>query len=315
MLLSGSASAGLLRWPSPPPPPPHRRRSDANGAVGRLRFDLDDQRRWSLWYLSDAKPVPLIDRATLGVWIGGEGRLVTLTDLEDITVGERRPPAGESLVVRGRAVGLYLEVEFFVGEWAPAPQGLVRLSLYPDRFLPTVRGVRFFQTPESQLVPGPGPLLALVNGYDSRSGGAVVRVPASPDGPEVVSHGTIGLRREGPDAGSLALAFEAGEPGEGRIRLSGGGVEAGSDWRPERPVRPEGEASVLRLGYEPAADALAALHTLFAPSSPVDQERLASAAVPVGWCSWNEWLGTGRRRPSSPTSSSARRISTAGTSG
>src|SRR6266487_6842104 len=41
----------------------------------------------------------------------------------------------------------------------------------------------------------------------------------------------------------------------------------------------------------PAGDGLTALTALFAPASPVDQERLASAVAPAGWCSWYELFG------------------------
>src|SRR5439155_97770 len=82
-----------------------------------------------------------------------------------------------------------------------------------------------------------------------------------------------------------------GEPVEAKVKLSHDGLEAVSDWLPARPLRPEGDSSRLRLCYEPAGDGLAALATLFSPTSTVDRERLASAVAPAGWCSWYELFG------------------------
>ena len=60
--------------------------------AGRLRFTLDDRRRWALWYQSGGVPVPLIESAELGISVGD--RVVTLGDLEDTAIGTRRPPSG-----------------------------------------------------------------------------------------------------------------------------------------------------------------------------------------------------------------------------
>src|SRR5256712_10694139 len=98
VLLTGAASGALIRPPvrlSAPPP--------GRGAlgVGRLRFELDERHRWSLWYSGEARPVPLVRDAEVGAWIGDA--FVTLADLQDSTVGSRRPPGGEAGVVRGPA--------------------------------------------------------------------------------------------------------------------------------------------------------------------------------------------------------------------
>src|SRR5439155_284053 len=96
------ADLGLarLRPPFQPSTAPTRARGRSGGpAVGRLKFELDEQRRWSIWYYGDGQPVPLIQTAVVGARVGDQ--LVTLADLEDSTVGNRRPPGGESVVVRG----------------------------------------------------------------------------------------------------------------------------------------------------------------------------------------------------------------------
>lgn len=253
------------------------------GGAGGLRFDLDEQRRWSLWYHGEGQPVPLLRNATLGVWAGGatggEDAPVTLADLEDISVANRRPPGGESLVIRGRAAaGVWIEVEFAAWEAGPGAQGSVSVNVYPDRVLATIRGVRFLTAPEAQVLPGPGPLLALVNGYESRSPCRVETVAA----PDVVSHAALGLTREGR---GLALAFDPHEPGEAKVKLAGGGLDAVSDWLPARPVRSDGDGSTLRLAYLPDGDGLAALGALATPASAVDRERVGALAAPAGWCS------------------------------
>jgi len=106
--------------------------------------------------------------------------------------------------------------------------------------------------------------------------------------PDFVSHGALGLTRGG---AGLGLAWDPGEPGEAKVKSSAAGIEALSDWLPARPLRPTGDASVLRLAFDPAGDGLSALHALFAPAADVDQERFASLAVPAGWCSWYELYG------------------------
>src|SRR3989442_9132106 len=282
VLLTGAASGALIRPPvrlSAPPP--------GRGAlgVGRLRFELDERHRWSVWYCGEARPVPLVRAAEVGAWIGDA--FVTLADLQDSTVGSRRPPGGEAVVVRGRAAGVVLEAEFLSLGDAEAPRATVTLTLYPDRVLPTVRGVRFFHSTEKDLVPGGGALLALVNGADSWASTSVETVSPRAAGSQSESYGAIGLTR---GSHGLALAFDPAEPGQGRVEVSRE-LEAVSEWLPARPLRPEGDASTLRLCYQPSGDGLEALDLLFAPISPVDRERLATAAVPTGWCSWYELSG------------------------
>src|SRR3989441_12782892 len=106
VLLRGAASGALIRPPvrlSAPPP--------GRGALGmgRLRFELDERHRWSLWYSGEARPVPLVRDAEDGAWIGDA--FVTLADLQDSTVGARRPPSGAAEVLRVTAAGAVFETE------------------------------------------------------------------------------------------------------------------------------------------------------------------------------------------------------------
>ena len=63
VLLTGAASSALVRplttLGAPRPP-------GAAGS-GRLRFELDEKRRWSLWYSSEGQPRLLIKDAAVGV--------------------------------------------------------------------------------------------------------------------------------------------------------------------------------------------------------------------------------------------------------
>ncbi len=291
LLLTGASSAAAIR--------PTRASGRAGGrAVGRLRFELDDHRRWSLWYYGDGSPVPLIRGAEVVAWVGDQP--LTLAQLEDSTVGSRRPPGGEAVVVRGRAAGVWIEAEFLVFAGPSLEQAAVTVTVFPDRFLPTVRGVRFFQVPTAELLAGEGPMTALVNGVQSNESCHVITLAASDSG-ELVSHGAVGLSRGGGGAGGaggagggrgFAIAFDPGEPGAARVSLSSARIEAVSDWVPARPLRPEGDAARMRLCLHPTGDGLDALRAVFEPLSPVDQERLAQAVAPAGWCTRSEFAGT-----------------------
>src|SRR3989442_1002145 len=120
VLLTGATSGALIR----PPARPIRPIGGSGGStVGRLKFELDEHRHWSVWYYGDGPPVPLIKAAVIGAWVADQ--VVTLADLEDSTVGNRRPPGGESVVVRGRAAGVFLEAEFLSSSETGAPQAAV----------------------------------------------------------------------------------------------------------------------------------------------------------------------------------------------
>ena len=283
VLLTGGVSSGLI---VPPSTALHRPPPSGVAGIGRLRFELDDHHRWSLWYYGEGSPVPLVRGAEIVTWVGDHP--LTLAQLEDSTVGNRRPPGGDAVVVRGRAAGVWVEAELLAAGGADTPQASVTVTIFPDRFLPTVRGVRFFQLPHAELLAGEGPLVALVNGAHSADPCRVVVVGA-PEAEELASHAALGLTR---GSRGLAIAFDAGEPGNARVQLSRDGLEAVSDWLPARPLRPEGDATRMRLCFHPEGDGLEALRALFVPSSPVDQERLAQAVAPTGWCTRSEWPGT-----------------------
>lgn len=246
-------------------------------AAGRLRFTLDPQRRWSVWFIGAESPVPLLQDVELGAWVGD--KLITLANLEDITEGTRRPPGGEALVLRGRAAGVFLEAEFAweIGP-TPSPRGAVSLRIYPDQGLPSIRGVRYGNVDATAvLAGGDQPLVALLNGGHSGDASRVERLTA---GVSAESRAACGLGRGNR---ALALAFDAAEPGEGRITYGDGRLEFMSEWHPARPVFPQGDAGTLRIAYEPDGDPLAALRLLWTPTSPVDQERLNDAVAPAGW--------------------------------
>src|SRR6059036_3018857 len=208
VLLTGATSGALLRPPFQPSTAPTRARGRSGGpAVGRLKFELDEQRRWSIWYYGDGQPVPLIQTAVVGARVGDQ--LVTLAELEDSTVGNRRPPGGEAVVVRGRAAGVWVETELLAagdtGAGGGAQQAAITVTVFPDRYLPTVKGVRFFRVPAADALAGDDPLVALVNGYHSRAPCSVMAV-GNAEAADLASHGTLGLTRGGR---GLGLAFDA----------------------------------------------------------------------------------------------------------
>ncbi len=282
VLLTGAASAALWR-------PPRFRRP--RPLLGGLRFDLDDQRRLSLWYNSPDRSIALLRQAAVGVWIGDT--LATLADLEDVSVGNRRPPGGESLVIRGRTPdrspagtsggGVWIEAEFLASD--SDAHGAITVTVYPNRVLATIRGIQFFATSEPQALPGnEAPLGALVNGYLSQSGCKLIQFPT-----DATSHAGIGLSR---GSHGFAAVCDAGGAGEAMVKLTADGrLEAVSEWSPARPVRPDGDGASLRIAYVPGGDALAALTAAATPPSSVDRERVAALVVPTGWCSWYA-LGT-----------------------
>src|SRR2546430_14631994 len=135
VLLTGTLSLTAFDRPRPP------------GVVraGRMRFELDDRRRWSLWYYGDAQPVALLRDAEVVAWVGDQP--VTLAELEDSTVGSRRPPGGTAGVGRGRVAGVGGEAGVLGGGTAGSPPAGVTGTIFPPPCLPTGEGARFFRVP------------------------------------------------------------------------------------------------------------------------------------------------------------------------
>src|SRR5207247_625033 len=114
-------------------------------------------------------------------------------------------------------------------------------------------------------------------------------------------------------ARGLGLAFDAGEPGEARVKFGTEGLEAASDWLPARPLRPAGGASVLRLCYVPEGDGRAPLRALLPAAFRTDhvpapagtaaatarsgipaahpEWLLKNAAGPIVWDTRDDWGG------------------------
>src|SRR5207247_362044 len=234
VLLTGATSGALIRPPvRPTHSPTGADRRSGGPAVGRLRFELDDHHRWSLWYYGDGSPVPLVRGAEIVVWVGDQP--LTLAELEDSTVGNRRPAGGDAVVVRGRVAGVWVEAELLTAGGASTPQASVTVTVFPDRYLPTVRGVRFFPLPPAETLAGDGPLVALVHGAHSADPCSVVTVGA-PEAGGLAGHAATGRTR-----GSRGLGLELGGGAHaGRLarhrRRSGRDRQSGHQRRQFRPA-------------------------------------------------------------------------------
>jgi hypothetical protein len=235
-------------------------------------FTLDERQRWTLSYHGDAGPVPLIADAELAVHV--DDRWVPLHALDRVTA--KRRPDRHTTVVSGTTAGIAVDVSF--ADAAPGDTAAITVALSPDRVQAVVHGIRYCSLPPENVLPGPGELQALINGYHSRSESRVVPVPEA--GRDAVSHAALGLSRLGR---GLGLAFDPGEPGEAAVHLSPGTLEARSDWLPARPLRSDGDEATLRFAFDPAGDTSSALAALFVPRA-VDRGRFAVGA-PAGWCS------------------------------
>src|SRR2546425_3935262 len=95
VLLTGGVSSGLIR---PPSTALHRPPPRGVAGAGRLPFELDDHRRWSLWYYGDGSPLPVLRGAENVAWGGGQPP--PPPELGDRTVGNPPPPGGGALVLR-----------------------------------------------------------------------------------------------------------------------------------------------------------------------------------------------------------------------
>ncbi|HUL03727.1 MAG TPA: alpha-galactosidase [Gemmatimonadales bacterium] len=239
---------------------------------------MDDQRRWSLSYLGEGPPVPLVRDAILGAWIADQ--FIALGDLEYTSAGTERPAGGEALRIRGNAAGVSLEATFFTSLEAPVPIATVSLSVFPDRVLPTVKGVRFFQATASEVLPAVDPLVALIEARESSDAPQVITLPLGASSPALASYGVLGLTR---GSRGLALAFDATDSGVGVVQVAGENLAVVSDWMPGRPLPPAGDTSRLHVCYDPEGNGLTALRALLVPSSPADRARMLGAPAPASW--------------------------------
>ncbi|HEY6785354.1 MAG TPA: hypothetical protein VI159_10395, partial [Gemmatimonadales bacterium] len=178
VLLSGAASGSLLvplrpstGWTFEETP-------------GRLSFEFDNRHRWSLWYRGDGPAVPLLPFTPAGVHLSD--RILTLGDLDDVSLQAGNPVQGESTVIRGRGAGIFVEATFLMEPPAAAPRVRISIRIYPDTSLPVVGGVSWASFPVDHALPGAGDLLAQV---DERTPDLVQ--PRS----EIRSNGSLALTR------------------------------------------------------------------------------------------------------------------------
>ena len=248
---------------------------------GQLRFELDDQHRWSLVWQSDVATT-LIDHTPLAVILND--RAVPLGELEQVEAEQRETPLGPATAVRGRAAGAVVDVEFAVAPAsATGPRASITVTVSPEAALPIMGGVRYADCAPGEILPDPAALTIVSNGYHSWSNCVVQAIDA--DAPEIVSHATGAVTRNGR---SLALSFGADEPGNGTLRYAGGRIQMKSELAPVRPLAPGGDVLALRLGFDPAGEPVETLRRLLSPPPSDQPSALSTAAAPSGWCSWYE---------------------------
>ena len=286
LLLSGAASGSLLvplresaGWV------PEGGRDGRNGRDARLGFEFDGRHRWSLWYREEGAAVPLLPFASAGVRL--EDRLLTLGDLDDVSVQAGTPPVGESTVIRGRGAGLFVEATFLIEPATPAPRASITLRIYPDTSLPVVSGLAWASLPVARVLPGSGDLLAQVDDRDPAI------VPVSADTPELQSIGTLALTRRPPGGPARTLAVIQAPGGAGALHasFSADQLAVNTDWTPGRPVSTGGDVETVTFCYQGGADGVSALAAACEPASG-DREYLASLEPPTGlWLSGSEGRG------------------------
>jgi hypothetical protein len=277
VLLSGAASGSLLV-------PLRESVGDASGRLGRLGFEFDDRHRWSLWYREEGTPVPLVPFTSAGVHLGD--RLLTLGDLNDVTVQAGNPTSGESTVIRGRGDGLFIEATFLIEPPAPAPRASITMRIYPDTDLPAVSGVSWASLPVDRAVSGPGELTALV---DESIPGLVLVGASTPD---IRSTGVLALtRRTGGMARALGLVGEPGGAGILSAVITDGVLRLDTFWTPARPVSTAGDAQSVTFCYQPRGDGLDALAVACRPAQ-TDRDFLTALVPPAGlWLSGSQGRG------------------------
>src|SRR2546423_11731908 len=96
VLLTGATSGALIRPPVRPTHSPTGAGWRSGGpAVGRLRVELDDHRRWALWDYGGGSPLPVVPGAQILAWGGGQPP--PPPGLEDSTGGNPPPPGRGAL--------------------------------------------------------------------------------------------------------------------------------------------------------------------------------------------------------------------------
>lgn len=284
VLLSGAVS-GSLRVPL---------RASARGAetpeaaTGRLYFEFDNRHRWSLWYRGEGPAVPVLPFTSAGVHLGETtGRILTLEDLDDVSLQAGNPVKGESTIIRGHGAGLFVEATFLMEPPAPAPRVRITIRIYPDTSLPDVGGVAWAAFPIDRALPGTGDLLAQI---DERTP-SVVPLPSSNAG--IRSQGSLALSRRTANGAVRAVGLIQDPAGVGAFSASTNGDQLSLDslWTPARPVSTAGDSATVTICYHPHGDGVAALAAACAPAAG-DRDFLATLDPPAGlWLSGSQGRG------------------------
>lgn len=275
VLLSGAASGSLLVPLRPSTGWTFEETS------GHLSFEFDNRHRWSLWYRGEGPAVPVLPFTPAGVHVNG--RMLTLGDLDDVSLQAGTPVKGESTVIRGRGAGIFVEATFLMEPSATAPRARISIRIYPDTSLPAVGGVAWASFPVDHVLPGPGDLLAQV---DERTPRVV------PPHSGIRSAGSLALTRRTPN-GARALGIIQDPAGAGVFRASTNGdqLTLNSLWASPRPVSTAGDAETVTICYHPRGDGVAALTAACAPAAG-DRDFLATLEPPAGlWLSGAQGRG------------------------
>ena len=278
VLLSGATSGSLLvplresaGWIPPGP-------KDPDAGFGRLYFGFDERHRWSLWYRGEGPAVPVLPFTSAGIRLAD--RILTLGELDDLSVQAGTPAEGESTVVRGRRAGLFVEATFLTEPSAFAPRARVTLRIYPDTALPVVSGVAWATLTADRALPGAGDLLAFVD----------ERTPAALPAADIRSTGSLALTRRTPAGAVRSVGVIADPAGAGIFAAStdGGRLNLDSLWTPGRPVATGGDSESVTICYHPRGDGVAALGEACRPAAG-DRDLLATLLPPAGlWLSGSQ---------------------------
>lgn len=254
---------------------------------GRLYFEFDDRHRWSLWYRGEGPAVPVLPFTAAGVHLSGTpGRILTLGELDDVSVQAGTPPQGESTVLRGRGAGLFVEVTFLTEPSATAPRVRVTMRIYPDTTLPVLGGVSWGALPVDRALPGTGDLSALV---DERTPAIVPNASQA----QIRSTGCLALTRRTPNGAVRSVGLIANPPGTGVFGASTNGDQLNLDslWTPGRQVSTGGDTESVTICYHPHGDGVAALAVACTPAAG-DRDLLATLDPPAGlWLTGSQGRG------------------------